>query len=244
MTNRGLLLYHELAKHYDAMYSWKDYRAETRRLEAIARRFGRSRGTDWLDVACGTGKHLEFLQRQHRCVGVDGSREMLRVARRRLPHVRFVHGDMRTFRLDRRFDVVSCLFSAIAHMRTERDLERSFVNFARHLKPGGVAVVEPWIQPAAFCPGKLHLTKYEGGGTTIVRLAVAKHRGARSIIDYHYLIGERGRGIHHFEETDLGLMVPRARLVSLMRSAGLSARFLGRGFTGDRGLLIGTKRRD
>lgn len=242
VTQSGLSqFYGELAKYYDGLNAWKDYRAEAGRLETIARRLGRSGRTTWLDVACGTGRHLEFLRRNHPVVGVDGSREMLRIARRRLPKVRFVLRDMRTFRLDQRFDVVSCLFSAIGHLRTERDLRTTFVNFARHLNPGGVAIVEPWIDPSKFLSSALHVRTYDGPTVRVARVAFSSRRGNRSIIRYHYLIAEPGRGIRHLEVTDVGLLVSRTRLLELMDAAGFQSRFLARGLMPDRGLLVGVK---
>ena len=64
-----------------------------------------------LDVACGTGKHLEHLQHHYRVAGVDISPAMLDVARRRLPGVPLHVGDMVDFELGRTFDVVTCLES-------------------------------------------------------------------------------------------------------------------------------------
>ncbi|HYB78902.1 MAG TPA: methyltransferase domain-containing protein [Thermoplasmata archaeon] len=237
----SLRMYGELAKYYDLECSRKDYSGEVRRLEELARRFGRSGGKSWLDVACGTGRHLEILRRRHACVGVDASPEMLRVARRRLPGVHLVRGDMRTFRLGRRFDVVSCLFSAVAHLGSERDLASAFANFARHLRPGGVAMVEPWILPSRAKPGHLHLLTRESPAVTLVRLAQSHVHGRRTVIQYRYLIAEPGRGIQYLEETNRGLMVDALRLQGLMRRAGLRPRFLSRGFTSDRGLLLGVK---
>lgn len=118
----------------------------------MVRHLGRSEKTSWLDVACGTGRHLEFLRQKYSVMGVDGSREMLQIARRRLPGIRLVLGDMRSFRVHRRFDVVSCLFSAIGHLPSDRDVRATFANFERHLNPGGIAIVEPWIEPSAFRP--------------------------------------------------------------------------------------------
>ena len=241
MTGSGLSQFHELAEYYDAINARKDYHGESERLETIARRFGRPGRTTWLDVACGTGRHLEFLNRRHSTVGVDGSREMLRIARRRLPRVRLVLGDMRAFRLNRRFDVVSCLFSAIGHLRTKGDVRTAFANFARHLNPGGVAIVEPWIEPSAWRPGMIHLRTYEGPAVTVVRCASSSRRGNRSMIHYHFLIGKPGREIRHYEVTDVGLLLSRDELLELMRSAGLQPRFLARGLTPGRGLLVGVK---
>jgi len=192
---QGLHLFRDLAKYYDIQYSWKDYRAETKRLEAIARRYGRSGGRDWLDVACGTGRHLEYLRQRYDCMGVDASSEMLRVARRRLPGVRLVRGDMRTFSLGRRFDVVSCLFSAVGLLTNERDLKRSFARFADHLKPGGVVIVEPWILPSRAKAGHVHLRTSETPEATLVRLAYSEVRGRWTVIRYYHLIGIPGRGV-------------------------------------------------
>ena len=234
-------MFHQLARFYDDLLAGKDYAAESARLEAIARRYGRCGGKTWLDVACGTGRHLEHLRLHHDVVGVDASAPMLRLARRRLPGVPLVRGDMRSFRLGRTFDVVSCLFSAVAHLATEQDLERTFANFERHLAPGGLAIVEPWIDPAQFRPGFIHLLAHEGPGRTVVRLDHAARRGNRSVLRCHYLVAEADSGIQHWQETDLGLLVPRPRLEAILRRTGLLPRFLDKGLRPGRGLLLGQK---
>jgi ubiquinone/menaquinone biosynthesis C-methylase UbiE len=234
-------MFHELAARYDDLVAGKDYRGEARTLEALARRLVRSDGRAWLDVACGTGMHLSYLRRHFAVTGLDRSREMLRVARRRLPGVRLILGDMRSFRLAESFDVVTCLYSAIGHLDSERDLATTFANFARHLKPGGVAIVEPWIDPSAFRPGYVHVLTHEAPSVTVARMAISSRRGRRSAVHYHYLIGQAGRPIEHFEEVDLGLLVSRDRLVELLGAAGLKPRFLRRGLTAGRGLLVGRK---
>ncbi|MFZ1024376.1 MAG: methyltransferase domain-containing protein [Thermoplasmata archaeon] len=241
MSETGLAQFHELATYYDAINDWKDYRGETRRLEAIARRYGRPGKTAWLDVACGTGRHLEYLSRSHFTTGLDGSRDMLRLARRRLPRVRLVLGDMRSFRIRRQFDVVSCLFSAIGHLDTKEDVRKAFANFARHVKDDGVVIVEPWISPNSFRPGAIHLRSHQSPGLTVVRLAFSRRRGNHSQIHYHYLIGEPGREIRHLEETDDGLLLSREELQDLMRSVGLKPYFFTRGLTRGRGLLVGVR---
>jgi len=241
MPVSGAGQFYRLARYYDALNTRKDYPSEATRLDALARRLGRSGGTTWLDVACGTGRHLEALRKRHAVCGVDASPDMLRIARRRLPGVPLVLGDMRSFRLDASFDVVTCLFSAIGHLRSERDLLKAFSNFARHLKPGGIAVVEPWLDPTKFLPSSVHLVTYQGPRLTVVRLARSARRGRHSVIRYHFLVSERGRRIRHVEVVDVGLLVPRERLLRLMREAGLRARFLARGLTPGRGLLVGLK---
>lgn len=235
------LMFHRLAPYYDDLVGQKDYPSEVRTLESLARRWVRSGGRSWLDVACGTGRHLSFLRRHYTVRGVDLSPEMLRVAKRRLPGVRLGIGDMRSFRLGETFDVISCLYSAIGHLETERDVRTTFENFARHLTPGGIAIVEPWIDPVDFRSGYVHLLTHSSPSVTVVRMAFSSRRGRRSAIHYHYLIGRSGRRVEHFEEVDRGLLVPRRRLVQLMRSAGLKAWFLTNGLPSGRGLLLGLK---
>jgi SAM-dependent methyltransferase len=233
------LMFYRLAPYYDDLVGGKDYRWESTVLESLVRRFGRSRGTAWLGVGCGTGGHLSFLRRHYTVTGVDLSREMLRVAHRRFPRIRLIHGDMRSFRLEETFDVVSCLYSAIAHLNTERELAATFANFAHHLKPGGVAIVEPWIDPAAFHSGYVHLQTHTGPSVKVARMSLSSRRGRHSAVHYHYLIGRTGRRVEHFEEVDIGLLVARRRLLKRMEDAGLTARFRRRGLAPGRGLLLG-----
>lgn len=242
MTEPKLPQFHELAEVYDAINSWKDYAGEAEKLETLARRFGRPRPVSWLDVACGTGRHLEQLRRKCRVVGVDASSEMLRIARQRLPGVRLVRADMRTFRLGARFDVVSCLYGAVGHLPNEADVRRTFANLSRHLNPGGVALVEPWILPSAWRSGHIDLRTYESPVLTVVRCAASQRRGNRSILHWHFLVGVPGRGIRHYEETDFGLLLSRNRLLRLFREVGLHPRYIARGLTPGRGLLLGIKR--
>jgi SAM-dependent methyltransferase len=241
MAGSKPLMFHELASVYDRVYASKDYRGECRTLRELARRYGGRRPESWLDVACGTGRHLEILRNDCAVEGVDLSRGMLRIARRRLPGVPLHQGDMRSFDLGRPFDVVTCLFSAIGHLSSERDLTATFANFTRHLRPGGVAIVEPWIDPRDWKGKHLHLVTREDAAGKIVRLASSRRKGNRSFVQYHYLIGEPGRGVRHYAETDIGLMVRRERLAELMGRSGLRAHVIPHGFAARRGLIVGRR---
>jgi SAM-dependent methyltransferase len=236
-------MYRDLAAYYDRIYSWKDYRAEANQVLALARRFGRSRGRRWLDVACGTGRHLEHLRNRYEVTGVDLSRPMLREARRRLPGVRLVAADMRTLRLGERFDVVSCLFSAIGHLRSEADLRRTFHAFERHLLPGGVAILVPWLGPAAFRPGHVSLDVYdeEGDSIRIARGGFSERRGVYARITFDYLIGETGRGFRHLRDVEELRLTSPVRLRTLLGETGLRTHWVAprTRVRGDRGWLVG-----
>jgi SAM-dependent methyltransferase len=229
------------APGYDGLYARrKDYRGEVSGLLRLLRdRGGPTRG-DWLEVACGSGLHVRHLPKRFRVEGVDVSPPMLALARKRVPGVRFHLGDMRTFDLGRRFDVVSCLFSSIGYMTTTTDLRRAIATFARHVRPGGVVVVEPWYTPSAYRPGTVYLDAISGRSRTSthqVRMIVAKRRGRVSVMDAHHLVGTP-EGVEHFvERHEMGLF-SAAEVAAAFRAAGLVPRFDREGVT-DRGLWFG-----
>ena len=103
-----------LAEHYDLMYDWKPYRTESRTLVQLIRRAGKSRENHPLDVACGSGEHLKHLTKFFRITGVDNSSAMLKIARKKLPGIRFHQQDMMRLNLGRQFDVILWLFAGIA----------------------------------------------------------------------------------------------------------------------------------
>jgi ubiquinone/menaquinone biosynthesis C-methylase UbiE len=134
------VLYGELAKYYDLIYSFKDYKKEAVRIKALVSKYKKSEGKELLDVACGTGHHLNCLKDEFSCTGVDISREVLEIARKNNEGIAFEDADMTIMDLGKRFDVITCLFSSIGYVKTHSNLEKTIRNFARHLKKGGVGV--------------------------------------------------------------------------------------------------------
>ena len=98
------------ARFYDAIYSFKDYGKEATRIDALIRE-RRPKARKLLDVACGTGLHLQHLREGYEVEGLDLDPKLLKFARERLGEVPLHEGDMRDFDLGRRFDAITCLFS-------------------------------------------------------------------------------------------------------------------------------------
>jgi ubiquinone/menaquinone biosynthesis C-methylase UbiE len=139
-------LYGMLAQYYNYIYSWKNYENDALLLRALIQKHKQSSGNRLLDVACGTGKHIQYLKNDFECVGVDISEQMLAVARQNLPDVRFIEANMVDFCLNESFDVITYLFSAIGYLRTRREIDKAIHNFAKHMTAGGVLIIEPWIR--------------------------------------------------------------------------------------------------
>ena len=130
-------MYEQLADYYDEIYHFKNYQKEAEKIEALIQQHKKSPRNRLLDVACGTGNHIAYLKEHYTVEGLDFSSDMLRIARKRHPDVAFHRGDMTSFQLKNRFDVITCLFSAIGHVKTKTRMRRAVRNMANHLQPGG-----------------------------------------------------------------------------------------------------------
>src|SRR3954447_25633252 len=208
---------------YDLLYAaaGKDYPAESAALHDLIQTRNAGAATV-LDVGCGTGAHLEHLCAHYDAVGVDLSDSMLAVARRRLPDVQFVEGDMRTFDLGRQYDAITCLFSAIAYMRATDDLDAALANFARHLTAGGVVVIDGWIRPDAWRdPGIVQALARTGDGIAGARVGRSWRDGARTTLELHHLVGTND-GVEHLVEAHELTLFTDAEYRAAFERAGLS----------------------
>jgi len=107
--------------------------------EDILAKLAARAGESILDLGCGTGQLTDRLASQGTQVtGLDASVEMLTQARTNYPNVSFVQGDVRTFRLNQRFDAI--FSNAALHWVAEHDQVARSVFY--HLKPGGRFVAE------------------------------------------------------------------------------------------------------
>ena len=141
-------MFSKTVRYYDKIYSSKDYHAEVQHLLAVIGENLCSRGRRLLDVACGTGRHIEYLKEHFEVEGLDIAHELLEIARQRNPDVVFHQADMMDFDLGRRCDVVTCLFSSIGYVKTLDNLARAVGCMAYHLVPDGLLIIEPWFTPA------------------------------------------------------------------------------------------------
>lgn len=224
---------------YDAVYSWKNYPEEARRLKVIIAEYKRSPGNTLLDVACGTGGHIPSLRDDFAYEGLDLDPAMLAIARARYPEIPFHSGDMRDFSLGRQFDVVTCLFASIAYVKTLPQLRQAVATMARHLLPGGVLVIEPFATPDVWQPGRPAATFVDQPQLKIARMFVAAQEGNVAILDFHYLIATPA-GIEHFTERhEMGLFTV-AENRAAFEDAGLEVTQDGEGLTG-RGVYIGSR---
>jgi ubiquinone/menaquinone biosynthesis C-methylase UbiE len=233
------------AHWYDALYHWKDYAGETKRISALIRQ-----ACPWakslLDVACGTGVHAALLAEHFAVEGLDLQPELLRAARERSPHIPFHAGGMRGFHLRdsngqiRTFDAITCLFSSIGYLETIADIERALETMARHLAPKGILLIEPWLQPEDFKPGQPHMQTADLPELKVCRMSEARIEGDLSVIRFFYQVAEGGRVYRTEEEHRLRLSRPE-ELLNAFERVGLHAEFREDGLMPKRGLYLARK---
>ena len=91
-----------------------------------------------IDIACGTGNLIaELHKRDYHVIGVDISPEMIEVARKNNPNIRFHVEDMTCMNLGIEADLVTCAFDSINYLLDNKQLNEAFKTVNKHLKHGG-----------------------------------------------------------------------------------------------------------
>ncbi|MCU0667484.1 MAG: class I SAM-dependent methyltransferase [Patescibacteria group bacterium] len=233
------------AEVYDAIYCRKDYKAEAEALKDFVLKYKESNGNELLDVACGTGLHLPYLTDAFAITGVDLSEQQLEAARERLPDLEFTQGDMRNFYLNKQFDVVTCLFSSIGYVHPYEELVKAIGNMNKHLKPGGVMLIEPWLQPGVFDPNRpphTEVGELPERGIKVTRTGTNSLDGNISILTLHNLV-ESPDGKYEFTEEHKLAMYSKDELASAFKEAGLNMEWQDQGLSA-RGLCVAVKPTD
>ncbi|MEO0141243.1 MAG: class I SAM-dependent methyltransferase [candidate division WOR-3 bacterium] len=131
-----------IAPYYDRLMSKVDYGAWC---DYITELFGFAQREilDILDLACGTGNLTrELLARGYRVMGLDASGDMLRVAKEKLPDVRFFKGDFLDWGIEEDFDAVTCVYDSLNNILMDEEMMKAFAETLRHLRPGGIFVFD------------------------------------------------------------------------------------------------------
>jgi SAM-dependent methyltransferase len=105
-----------------------------------------------LDLGCGTGRDLEYLAARFDCVGVDLQPQLVTYAGKIRPELDIRVGDMRSFRLGRVVDVITCLGNSLAYVHDAADLAAVFETFAAHAVPGTLLVISTLTAPVMAEP--------------------------------------------------------------------------------------------
>jgi len=140
-------LYNELAQYYD-FFSPID-RIVTE-VEFIYGELGNviAASPKVLELGCGTGRYLaELAAKGFQPYGIDISRNMLQIARRRVPDAMLIDGDFTDSRVLKRFEpceLVIALSVVLMYVPNIEIIEDIFRSIYERLVPGGLFVFDLW----------------------------------------------------------------------------------------------------
>lgn len=134
-------LYTRLAETYHEMYrSLFNYDKEFRTVHGILRAHS---AKTVLEIGCGAGNLAgRFAEAGYDYTGMDLAGPMLRIARRDNPDALFLHGDMRQFKVRKKFDAVVVGGRSFTYMTSNGDVLAALQSIRRALRPKGVLVFD------------------------------------------------------------------------------------------------------
>jgi SAM-dependent methyltransferase len=130
-------------EEYLQLYPHRDAAEADRAVALIAERVGLEAGWRVLDVACGAGRHARaFEAAGARCIGLDLSAALLRVARE-VTRVPLVRADMRALPIRlRSMDLTVNLFTSFGYFDRDAEHAGALGEMVSTLRPGGWFVID------------------------------------------------------------------------------------------------------
>src|SRR5207247_10260313 len=114
-----------------------------------------------------------------------------------------------SFILRKRFAVITCLLSAIGHVKTKTRLQKAVERMSQHLERRGLLVREPLNTPDRWIIRHISANFVDQPDLKLARMSIGKRRRGLSINDEHHLVASPG-GIEYFvERLELGLFTDR-----------------------------------
>ena len=187
------MVFEGYAQFYDVFYKQKDYQKECAYLQNIFKKHCAVQPKTVLDLGCGTGSHAIDLIKKGYCVtGVDASSEMLKTAREKVKELElkadFRKAKLQSFKFDKKFDAIICMFSVIDYVTAEKDLKATLRNVAKHMKKNSVFVFDFWNQTAVdgyYTPKKSRT--YRFNGSTLERASTTKLYPKKQLCEVNYV---------------------------------------------------------
>jgi SAM-dependent methyltransferase len=130
--------------YYHILYNHRDEVEANRFIDHLIGYLSPDSDSKMLDMACGRGRHAIYLsKRGFDVTGVDLSKESIRFASDfETERLHFYLHDMRNLLFTNYFDYVFNLFTSFGYFERVAENQRSIVNMARALKPGGRLILD------------------------------------------------------------------------------------------------------
>jgi SAM-dependent methyltransferase len=220
------LMYTEIANWFHLLTAPEDYAEEAGIYLETIRRFA-SQAKTMLELGSGGGNNASHLKQHFDLTLVELSPEMIRLSQRLNPELEHLQGDMRTVRLERRFDAVF-IHDAIMYMTSLADLRGAIHTAAWHCKPGGVVLLAPDCIRETFKPETDH-GGHDGPERSMRYLEWTWDPDPTDrtfVVDYAYLLRETDGSVRSLHDRhNLGLF-SQAEWIEVLEAEGFEAHVL------------------
>lgn len=240
-------LYRNFANYYDKIYSEVDYEGEVNFIKWAVNKHKTSSSNFLMDVACGTGTHVEKLMDNFNVTGVDISPQMLEIAIKKVPTANFIQGDMKSLETESMFDVITCIFSAIHYNRNLKELESTLQNFYDQLNPGGILIFDLSLNKNNWIEGLVSVDTVVEEDLKIARICQSRLKDGLFNANFVFLVKDQGEFDFDIDQHELGVFDVE-EVISLMENTKFET-FVYAGFTdekwinnsGERPVFVGIK---
>ena len=227
-----MMTFGQYAQYYDLIYKDKDYTQECKFLEAIFKKYLKAAPRTILDLGCGTGNHMRpLLKRGYTLTGLDASPGMLKMAQKKMAQggwdVALKHGRLESFKFNKQFDVIICMFSVIDYVWPTKKVLKTFQNVYKHLKLGGLFIFDFWHAPAVndyYSPTRRRI--FEKGGVTIKRDSTNKIFPQKKMCRVSYTCTVKDNGVKTFKEDHWLRYFEQQEIKDLLKQSGLSVKMM------------------
>jgi SAM-dependent methyltransferase len=140
--------------------------------------------------------------------GIDASTVMLNTAKEKGSkfglNIDFLLGDIRDFKFNGKFDSIICMFAVLNYLTRNEDFEKTLRNVRKHLKEGGLFIIDIWngLAVLRILPS-VRVKMVEQDKTKIIRIVEPELDAVNHICRNHYkmIVFEKNKLIEEIEET-------------------------------------------
>lgn len=232
--------YNKIAKIYDLMYTREngyDHKAQVVWVDKYAHKLKLPK--KMLDLACGTGIHLQYFKGLgYNCQGIDASKGMLKVAKKRLKGVQLKQGFFEDFKLKQPVPIITSFFNAMSYNKSTIQLKDTFKNVQSNLTKGGIFVFD------VFCIDKpkpfFGIKKFENGKIKMSR-TIAAHPTKKGFVSTMYYIVYNGKKSEIISETSIRGAFSKKQVIHCLKDAGFKIIYTGSGYAPDYNVFVAKK---
>lgn len=227
-TNRrgDCTLYEDIAKFYDRL-GWSSFPLKLWEQIKVYFEQENFNPTSHLDIACGTGAlSIKITSEGILSEGLDYSSEMIKSARNNAESanldIKFYHADMRSFELNKKYDLITCTYDSINHLLSIEEWKQTFSSVKYHLNDTGIFVFDVnTLKALKERWNSININKDNQGNYLIQSGTYYGDKGIASATFTAFAKEENGL-YDSFEETFTEIAFPSSEVINILKEVGFN----------------------